>query len=735
MTTTAARICHLCEATCGLLVDIEDGRIVRAVGDQDHVFSQGYLCPKGAALPELDADPDWLDEPHIRTDEGLVPCTWEEAFAEVERLLTPVLEEHGRDAVAVYLGNPNVHNLAGQLYGRVMLKALSTRNLYSASTLDQMPKHRSCGDMYGDPLAIPVPDVDRSDYLVCIGGDPLMSNGSLWTAPGLPRRLRSLRRRGGRLVVVDPRRSRTADLADWHLPIRPGRDALLLAAVANVLFARDLVHIPEDQAGLIDGVAEVEAFVADFSPDDVAEACGLSPDQIVQLAEELAGADHPAVYGRIGTTTTSFGTVTSWLVDVVNVLIGALDRPGGVMFPKAPHEDRSGRPAQRFGRWESRVGGHPEVLGELPTAAMIEEMETPGEGQVRALIVVGGNPVLSAPDGPRLDGALQSLDALICIDPYLTATSRRAHVILPPERPRYRGHADLAFASLAVRNVAAYTPPAVPLPDDRPAEWQISLRLAGIAQGAGPDADLDALDDFAAAAYAGQLASRPTARTGDRGVEDLLAAVAPRRGPERILDLLFRSGPYGDAFGDDPGGLSMDLLEEHPHGIDYGPLQPRLPEILLHEQLRLAPEAILGDAERLHGLRDQPPRETLLVGRRHLRTNNSWMHNLDTLAGSTPLCTLHVHPDDAKEWGLTDGGRATVGGGTDAVVAEVEVTDDMRRGVVSLPHGFGHDLEGVDQDIVEVGVNVNRLTGPAELDPLSGTAALTAVPVKVSPAE
>lgn len=730
---TLPRICHLCEATCGLLIEVEDGRMVAATGDPDHVLSRGYLCPKGAALPELDADEDWLDAPRVRTDRGWRETSWDDAFAEADRLLTGVIERHGRQSIGIYLGNPNVHNLAGQLYGRVLLKALGTTNVFSASTVDQMPKHRSCAEMYGDPLAIPVPDVDRTDYLVCIGGDPLMSNGSLWTAPGLPRRLRELRRRGGTLVVVDPRRSRTADIADWHLAIRPGRDALLLAALARVLLDEDLVDLHPSYGDLTDDLHRLDEALAGLDPDTVAEACGLDADDIRRLAREVAGADHAVVYGRIGTTTNRFGTVTSWLVDVVNILTGNLDRPGGAMFPRPAHEDRAGRPAQRFGRWTSRVSGHPEVLGELPAASIAEEIETPGEGQLRALIVVGGNPVLSTPDGARLDAALGDLEALISIDPYLTATSRRAHVVLPPERPRFRGHADLAFAALAIRNIAAYTPPLAEIPPGRPAEWQIMLRLAAIAQGAGPTADLDALDDFAAMAYASQLAARQTARTNGLEPEKLLATVAPRRGPERILDLLFRSGPYGDGFGERTDGLSMDALADNPHGIDFGALEPRLPDVLLHDRLVLAPDAVVRDLPRLRELLDAA-QTTLLVGRRHLRTNNSWMHNLDTLAGSTPLCTLHVNSEDAGAWGLVDGGEAVVSGPAGSVTARVEITDDIRRGVVSLPHGFGHDLEGIDQSITEAGANVNLLTDPSDLDPLSGTAALSAVGVTVAPA-
>jgi anaerobic selenocysteine-containing dehydrogenase len=737
MTTTALRICPLCEATCGLVLDIDGDRIVGVRGDDDHVLSRGFVCPKGAALGELDHDPDRLTLPRIRTDTGWEDVSWDEAFGYIAERLPAIQQQHGRDSVALYLGNPTVHTLAGQLYGRVLRDALGTRVVATASTVDQMPKHRACAELFGDPLAIPVPDIDRTDWLMVVGGNPMMSNGSLWTVPDLPRRLKDLRARGGRLVVVDPRRSRTAARADQHVAVLPGTDGLLLAAMVWTLFDESLVDLGH-LADHVAGVDDVRAAVAPFTPERVAAACDVDPATIRGLARDLAAADRGVVYGRIGTTTTVFGTVASWLVDVLNVLTGNLDRPGGAMFSPPLHEDRSGRPPQRFGRWSSRVSGHPEILGELPAAALAEEILTPGEGQVRALICFAGNPVLSTPDGPTLDAALGQLDLFVAIDPYVTATTRRAHVILPPPPIRYRSHYDLAFQPLAIRTAAVYTPAPLPLPDHLLAEWQILLRLAGIAQGAGAAADVDGLDDFVAYGLASQLATRPTAGTGGRGPEDLLAAVAPRRGPERLLDLVLRSGPRGDEFGDRPGGLSLAELETHPHGIDYGPLEPRVPDVLVTAsgRIELAPEPIVTDLERLAGELDRPPALPLLVGRRHLRTNNSWMHNLPGLRGQKPLCTLQVHPTDASAWGLSDGGSAKVSTDSGTVIVTVEITEDVRPGVVSLPHGFGHDLPGIEQRVATAapGVNVNRLPSPAALDPLSGTSALTAVPVDVQPA-
>lgn len=734
---TAYRTCPLCEATCGLELTLDGGRVTRVEGDLDDVFSQGYLCPKGAALGQLEHDPDRVREPLVRRGGALKPTSWGEAFAEVERRLLPLLDEHGRDSVAVYLGNANVHNLAGGLYAKPFLKALRTRNVFTASTVDQMPKHVACGYLYGDPLAIPVPDLDRTDYLLMLGANPRMSNGSLCTAPDFPGRLAALRRRGGRLVVVDPRRSRTAAKADVHLAVRPGGDAAFLLGLAHTLVAENLADLGRLER-LVTGVEEVAAIVHRFPPERVAPACGLDPAAVRGVARDLAAAPRGVVYGRLGTTAVRYGTVASWLVDVCNVLTGNLDRPGGAMFPRAAHaHDRSGRKPFRTGRWTSRARGLDEVLGELPVATLADEIETTGAGQVRALITIGGNPVLSTPDGRRLDRAIAGLDLVIGIDFYRNATTRHADVLLPPPGALERSHYDVAFTALAVRNVANYSPPVLPLPRGRPDEWEILLRLAGIAAGQGADADLGALDEFVAAAVAGQVVASPRSPVAGRDPGELLAAVAHWRGPERLLDLLFRAGPYGDGFGAQAGGLTLDRLLEHPHGIDFGPLQPRLPDVLATASgtVELAPAPIVADVDCLDADLDRaPPEEGLvLVGRRHVRTNNSWMHNLPMLAKGE-LCTLQMHPDDARTRGLTDGATVEIRSRVGAVAAPLEVTDGLRPGVVSLPHGFGHDLDGIGQRVASrrPGANSNVLTDAAERDVPSGTAVLNGIPVEVA---
>ncbi|MCC5948732.1 MAG: molybdopterin-dependent oxidoreductase [Nitriliruptoraceae bacterium] len=739
-TRTAVRTCPLCEATCGLSLTLEDDTIVAVRGDEDDVFSAGYLCPKGATFGELDHDPDRLDTPLVRRDGELVEASWEEAFDEVATRLHALVQAHGPDAIGVYLGNPNVHNLAGQLYVRPLVKALRTRNVTSASSVDQQPKHLSCAWMFGDPFTIPVPDVDRTDLLVILGGNPRVSNGSLWTAPDLPGRLTDLRRRGGRLVVVDPARTRTAARADTHLAIRPGTDALLLAAIVTTVFAEDLARIPAHLVDHVEGLDLARASLRDFTPESVAARCGVSADAIRTLARDLAGTERACVYGRLGTTTQRFGTLTSWLVDLVNLVTGNLDVVGGAMLP-APAHHRRARTGFRTGRWASRVRGIGEVLGELPASVLAEEMTTPGEGRIRALFTVAGNPVLSTPDGEALDAAIAALDLVVCVDPYVTATSRQAHVVLPPPPARQRSHYDLAFTGFAVRNVANYSPPVVPLDEDRPDEWEILLTLAAIALGQRPPIDVETADAFVLGQLIDGLVADDTARLGTRDPDAILAALGDRRGPDRMLDLLLRAGPYGEGFGLDPDGISLARLEANPHGIDLGPLTPQFPARLSTETGRIvcANEPLLADVERLRTVLSAPgpaDGELRLIGRRHLRTNNSWSHNVASLDRGRELCTLQMHPDDAASRGLRDGELAVVRNDTGEVTVPVEVTDDLRPGVVSLPHGFGHDLAGIRQQVATArpGVNSNRLSPTDAIDPLSGTAVLNGIAVEVATA-
>lgn len=738
MTDTALRICPFCEATCGLTLTIDDGRVVGARGDQDDVFSAGYICPKGASFAELDNDPDRLTAPLVRRDGTLTEADWDEAFAAVAAGLGAAVRDHGGASVGVYLGNPNAHTVAGALYPPLIIRGLGTHQVYSASTLDQMPKHVALGLMFGSPVAFTVPDLDRTDHLVIIGANPLVSNGSLATAADFGGKLRRLRKRGGKLVVIDPARTRTAELADRHLAPRPGTDAALLFAVVHVLFDEDLVSL----GGLADHVAgldEVRDLARDFPPETVAVHCGIEADEIRTLAREIAAAPTAAVYGRMGTSTVEFGTVGSWLVDVVNILTGNLDRPGGVMFPLSPvaPAHRGPRPGRGFttGRWHSRVSGRPEVLSELPVAVLAEEIETAGEGQIKAMITVAGNPVLSAPDGDRLDRALAGVGFMVSIDPYLNETTRHVDVILPPPPPSRSPHFDFALNNLAVRNNARYSPPALPL-QGRPDEAEILARIALVLYGIGVDGDPALVDEQVIAATLAKETADAGSPVAGRAVDELTAMLDDGPGYERRLDMMLRLGAYGDGFGARPDGLTLKRLKAAPHGIDLGPLQPRLPDLLRTPSglIELAPPQLIGDAARLRDSLGQRSEGYLLIGRRHLRSNNSWMHNLPALAGGTNTCTLRMHPDDAADLGVSD--SAVVKGPGGELVVPVEITDDIRRGVLSLPHGWGHDRSGTGQTLAarHPGVNANQLNDGSVLDPLSGTAVLNGIPVVVSAA-
>lgn len=727
--STAYLTCPLCEATCGLAVTLDGDTVTSVRGDADDAFSHGFICPKGASLKALHEDPDRLRRPLVKRDGEWHETSWDEALAEIDRRLRPLVAEHGPDAVALYLGNPSSHNLGVTLYGRAFYKAVGTHNIYTAGSVDQLPKHYSSGYLFGDPLSIPVPDLDRTQHLLLLGANPLVSNGSLMTVPDARGRLKAIRDRGGKVVVVDPRRTRTAEVADEHHAIRPGTDALLLFALVEVILREGL----GDLGDLVDHVTGLDALAelaAPFTPQAVAPLTGIAAGDIERLARELATADRAAVYGRIGTTTQEFGTLASWLVDVLNIVTGNLDRPGGAMFPLAAAGQANSTPSKsparqggpqpkgwRHGRWHSRVRGLPEVMGELPVATLADEILTPGPGQVRALFVVGGNPCLSTPHADRLREAVQTLDLMVSLDVYLNETSEHADVILPGPTPLERDHYDVTFTQLSVRNMANWSPAA--LGTDQPQEWQTMLRLAGIAAGQGPRADIEALDDLVAA----QTAAR-------YGLD--VAVAGERRGPARLLDLMLRGGPHD---------LTLADLEAAPHGVDLGPLTSRVPEVLRTPsgRIELTPEPITRDVPRLVaalGRAPAGPDELVLVGRRQLGSNNSWMHNLAPLVRGSNTCTAHVHPDDASRLGLRDGGEAVVSSRAGSVTVPVEVTDAVRPGVVSIPHGWGHTSPGTRTAVASAhaGVNSNVLTDDLLVDALTGTAVLNGIPVTVTPA-
>jgi len=733
--TTHYRICPLCEACCGLEVRTEGGTVTSIRGAENDVFSAGYICPKGVALKDLHEDPDRIRTPLVKRNGRFVQTGWDEAFAEVEARLLPILGQHGCDAVALALGNPTAHKMSLLLYASRLAKALGTRNVFSASTLDQMPKQLSNGWMYGHWLSMAVPDIERSQYLLVIGANPVASNGSLWTVPDFRGKAKAMRARGGKLVVIDPRRSETALLADAHHFIRPGADVYLLAAMVRVLFDEKLVRLGR-LAEHACGVEAVGQAVQAFTPERVAARCGIAADTIRRLARDLAGAHAGCVYGRIGTCTQSYGTLASWLVDVLNVLTGQLDAPGGAMFPKAAAFASNTMGSAGCGRGittarhHSRVSGAPEIFGELPMTCLAEEIETPGPGQVRALITVAGNPVLSAPGGARLAAALDSLDFMVSLDIYRNETTRHADVILPGLSALEDSHYDVAFPQFSFRNHARFSEPV--FEPTLPPEWQTLLRLAAIAKGLGAQADVLALDD--------ELVAEEVRKHAGDNTPQVLQALGSRKGPERLLDLALRSGPYGDLFGIKPEGLNLDKVQAASApgiGIDLGPLQPRVPEVLRTPsgKIELAPPALLADLPRAWADLDAQAPPLVVIGRRDVRSNNSWMHNLPLLAKGPFRGTALVHPDDAARHGVSDGALARLAGPGGSVQVTVELSDNLMPGVVSLPHGWGHDLPGAQLGVAaeRPGANLNALLEIAARDPLSGNAVLSGVPVTLAP--
>jgi anaerobic selenocysteine-containing dehydrogenase len=729
------RICPLCEACCGLEVKTRGNQVVAIRGAQDDVFSAGYICPKGYALKDLHEDPDRLRQPLIKRHGQFVEASWDEAFAEIERRLVPLRQLHGPDAVAVSVGNPSAHKMGLLLYFARLVRALGTKNVFSASTLDQMPKQLSSGLMFGHWLSIAVPDIERCDHLLVIGANPVASNGSLWTVPDFRGKAKALRARGGRLVVIDPRRTETAEVADAHHVIRPGADVFLLAAMAHTLFDEGLVRLGRLTPHLA-GLAELQAAVQPFGADSVASRCGIAAPTIRQLARDLASAERGCVYARIGTCTQAYGTLCSWLVDVLNVLTGHLDEPGGAMFPKSAAfaknsagKSGSGR-GVGTGRWRSRVSAAPEVFGELPMTLLAEEIETTGPGQIKALISVASNPVLSCPGGPRLARALDSLEFMVSLDIYLNETTRHADVILPGWSPLEDSHYDVAFPQLSFRNHARFSGPVFAPPAGHPPEWQTLLRLGAIARGQGAAADVLAIDDA-------QLAEEVRGFAGDNAPA-VLQALGARQGPERLLDLALRVGPHGDQFGLRPDGLNLDKVQAARGGIDLGALTPRIPEILRTPsgQVELAPPLLLADLPRALADIATPAPAMVVIGRRDVRTNNSWMHNLPTLAKGPDRCTAWVHPDDAARLGLIDGGPAHMGGNGQELRVTVEISAAMVPGVVCLPHGWGHDLPGARLALAaqRPGVNLNAVLDDRLRDPLSGNAVLSGVEVTLTAA-
>jgi anaerobic selenocysteine-containing dehydrogenase len=721
------RTCPLCEAMCGLEIRVEGGKVTTIRGNPDDVWSRGHLCPKGTTLGALHDDPDRIRRPMIKVDGQWQEVSWDAAFRRCTELLTPVIRKYGIGAVTAYTGNPLAHSFSLARYAGVLMGMSGMPVTYSPGTVDQWPKNLSSHLMYGLWWNFPVPDIERTDLLVIMGANPAASQGSLLAAPDVMGLIDAIRKRG-KVIVIDPVRTQTAARADDWLPIVPGTDAALLLAVVHTLFAENLVK----PGPHVDGVDTMRRVAADWPPERVSAVTGIDEDRIRQLARELAATEKSVVYGRIGLCNQEFGSLASWLVDVINILTGHFDTPGGAMFPKPAAWSITTQPlpgleggVAEFGRWHTRVRGAKEVLGQAPVSCMAEEIATPGDGQLKALITVAGNPVLSTPGGDKLDEVLPMLEAMISVDLWLNETTRHADVILPGLSPLEQPHHDDLILLFAIRSIANYSAPVFD-PGDRPHEWEILIRLTGLCTGTpAEDVDVAAIDDgfFDYLAFTQGVDGAEIRKLYDHG------------GPERMLDLTLRTGPFGDQYGKNPGGLTLDMLKANPNGIDFGPMVPQLPDLLgtPDKKIRLAPQYLLDDLPRLAARLERPAESLVLVSRRHLRSNNTWMHNVPALMKGKDRCTLLIHPDDAARCGVADDDVVTVKSAVGEIKVPVEVTTAIKPGVVSMPHGWGHGKPGTRMAVANnsPGVNTNALSPPTFIDEPSGNGALNGIPVMV----
>ncbi|WP_339545532.1 molybdopterin oxidoreductase family protein [Pseudomonas sp. RA_35y_Pfl2_P32] len=699
--TLTHRACHLCEAICGLTIETTASdsaglQITSIKGDPLDSFSRGHICPKAVALQDIQNDPDRLRQPMQRVGNEWQAIGWDEAFALVAERLATIQERHGQNAVAVYQGNPSVHNYGLMTHSNYFLGLLKSRNRFSATSVDQLPHHLTSHLMYGHGLLLPIPDIDHTDFMLILGGNPLASNGSIMTVPDVEKRLKAIQGRGGKVVVVDPRRSETAAMANQHVFVRPGGDAALLFGVLNTLFSEGLgrdSHLP------VDGLEQVRQAIASFDAEAMSPLCAVPAEQIRQLARDFAAAPTAVCYGRMGVSTQAFGTLCHWLVQLINLVTGNLDRVGGALCTEPAVDLVASTSGGHFNLWQSRVSGRPEYGGELPVSALAEEMLTGGEGQIRALITVAGNPVLSTPNGRQLEQALDGLEFMVSIDLYINETTRYADLILPSTSALENDHYDTTFNMFAVRNVSRFNRAILPKPEGALHDWEIFVGLAK--------------------AFA--------ARTGK--------ALKPTMPPAQMIDFALRAGRYGDA---SEHKLSVASLYDHPHGVDLGALKANLGPRLktANQQVQAAPAAILADLQRFAALQAPAADELLLIGRRHVRSNNSWMHNYHRLVKGKPRHQLLMHPDDLVQRGLSDGQRVRVSSRVGQIEVEVLASLEMMKGVVSLPHGWGHARPGVQMGIAtaQPGSSANDLTDERQLDELSGNAALNGVPVTVAAA-
>jgi len=734
------RLCPFCEQNCAteLTVDHRTQRVLSVRGDKEDPLSKGFICPKAVAIKDLHEDNDVLTGPLVKRNGVFEPASWDEAIAIAAEGIQRTQRKYGRDGVGFFFGSGIAHIPGLTLYTLALLQSLGTRQIYSTSSVDCHPHFLTSVSMFGGLASLPVPDLDNSDYFVLIGANPMQSNGSFMTAPGVPRRLKAIQARGGKVVVVDPRRTETAAMADWYLPIRPGGDAAMLFAVVHVLFEENLVRLGHigDYARNLD---ELRRLAATFTPERASKACGVPADDIRKFARDIAAAPRACVYGRIGSTMQEFGSLTSWLIVAVNALTGNLDSEGGSMFPQGVFEailmsERAKNGVLPQGRYHSRVSGFPELAGQFPVSALIEEMDTPGDGQIRAMITLCGNPALSLPNGgARLTKALEKLDFMVSFDIYVNETTRHADVILPSPKILFHSDFMIFFTFLTVRDYLRYFEPIFEAPKDAWHDSDVICHLVGLLEGISPHE----AEERALRGLYDQLRDQHNPVLSELSFDQVRQYLGGEHGQDRMCDLLVRSGPYGDHFGANPNGLTLEKLKTAPHGVDFGPMKPRIADVIHHAdgKIDFAPTQITSDVDRLEKwMASEKPIGLQMLGRRQVRSYNTWMHNFPVLAKGPELCKLMMHPDDAAERNIADGDMVRVRSRTGEVRVRVELSDTLQRGVTSLPHGWGHDEEGVPGQFnakSRPGANYNHLADELLVDVPSGLTNLNCIPVDV----
>lgn len=698
---THFRTCNLCEAMCGVEIKHSGEKVLSIRGDSNDPFSKGYICPKATALQDLYEDPDRLRYPVERTADGWQQISWSEALDKVAAGIQAVQQQYGQNTFGVYLGNPNVHNMGGMLTVKHLLHSLKSRSRFSATSVDQLPHHIVSMHLFGHMLRIPVPDVNRTQYMLIIGGNPLASNGSIMSAPNMRQKLKDIKARGGKVVVIDPRRTETAEIASKHHFIRPATDVLLLLAMLNEMYAQgyaDKARLNNRAAALAPEIDRIATFAKDYSAESVAKITGITAVEIKRLVKEFCEAKSSVCYGRMGISVQEFGLLSQYLAMVINIVSGRLDEVGGLMFPNPAVDVVSNSGPGYLGKRHSRVSNLPDFNGEYPSVAMSDEMLVEGEGQLKGFMCVAGNPVLSTPNGEKLDKALSQLEFMVAVDYYVNETSRHANIILPPVSALERDHYDVTFNGFAVHNVAKYSPALFNKKDNEKHDWEIYLELA-------ERLDKDAPDKVKAE-----------------------RALTKKLGPKFLLDQALKYGPYQD--------IDLETLIDNPHGIDLGPLQSMLPEALQHDDkhIHLNVDFYQADLERVQQMMQHyNDSQILLIGRRHVRSNNSWLHNSYRLVKGKSRCTMMLHPETASQYKIADGQEVKVTSRVGSVIIAAEVTDELMPGVVSIPHGFGHARQGVKQQIAQAhaGVSVNDLTDDTLIDKLCGNAAVNGVPVQL----